>query len=478
MAINRRNATLGGLAGTLSALGGLLPSTGAHAQEGVPILGGLEEFWLATDAYIYGYPLVTMEMTRRIMTNVAAPAGTRAPMGQFARIREYPSAAFRDVTAPNADTLYTIAWADVGKEPWVLSLPDMKGRYYLFPMLDGWTSVFQVPGARTTGTGAQTYAITGPGWKGTLPAGVKEYKSPTSLVWMLGRIYCTGTPEDYAAVHALQDQCKLVPLSAWGKDYTPPAATVDPKVDMKTAVREQVNALDAVSYFTLLAELMKTNPPVAADAAAVARFARIGLVPGQDFDKSKLNADFVARIPHIAFDRIMLQLKVGKSVKNVNGWLYDTVTGLYGTDYLNRALVTAIGLGANRPQDAIYPMSMKDANGSDYDGKNKYVMRFPKGQLPPVKGFWSLTMYDADFFFVANPINRYSISARQKLKANADGSTDLYIQNESPGADKESNWLPAPKGKFQLMLRLYWPSETPPSIINGTWSPPPAKKAG
>lgn len=478
MTINRRNATLGGLAGTLTALGGLLPSTGAEAQEGVPVLGGLEDFWLATDAYVYGYPLVTMEMTRRIMTNVAAPARTRAPMGQFARIREYPNAAFRDVTAPNADTLYTIAWADVGKEPWVLSLPDMKGRYYLFPLLDGWTTVFQSPGSRTTGTGAQTYAITGPGWTGTLPAGVTEYKSPTSLVWMLGRIYCTGTPEDYATVHALQDQCKLVPLSAWGKDYTPPAGTVDPKVDMKTAVREQVNALDAASYFTLLAELMKTNPPTPADADTVARFARIGLVPGQDFDKTKLKADFVARIPHIAFDRIMLQLKVGKSVKNVNGWLYDTVTGLYGTDYLNRALVTAIGLGANLPQDAIYPMSLKDADGSDYEGKNKYVMRFAKGQLPPVKGFWSLTMYDADFFFVANPLNRYSISARQKLKENADGSTDLYIQNESPGADRESNWLPAPKGKFQLMLRLYWPTETPPSIIDGTWSPPPAKKVG
>jgi hypothetical protein len=473
MTITRRTAALGGLAGTLTTLGGLLP---ARAQEGVPILGGLEEFWLATEAYIYGYPLITMEMTRRIMTNVAAPAGTRAPMGQFARVREYPNAAFRDVTAPNADTLYTIAWADVGKEPWVLSLPDMKGRYYLFPLLDGWTTVFQVPGSRTTGTGAQTYAITGPGWKGTLPAGVKEYKSPTSLVWMLGRIYCTGTAEDYAAVHALQDQCKLVPLSSWGKDYTPPAATVDPSVDMKTAVREQVNALDAVSYFTLLAELMKTNPPVAADAATVARFARIGLVPGKDFDKTKLNADFVARIPHIAFDRIMLQLKVNKSVKNVNGWLYDTVTGLYGTDYLNRALVTAIGLGANRPQDAIYPMSLKDADGSDYDGKNKYVIRFAKGQVPPVKGFWSITMYDAAFYFVANPINRYSISARQKLKANADGSIDLYIQNESPGTDKESNWLPAPKGKFQLMLRMYWPTETQPSIIDGTWSPPPAKK--
>ena len=151
MTITRRTAALGGLAGTLTTLGGLLP---ARAQEGVPILGGLEEFWLATEAYIYGYPLITMEMTRRIMTNVAAPAGTRAPMGQFARIREYPNAAFRDVTAPNADTLYTIAWADVGKEPWVLSLPDMKGRYYLFPLLDGWTTVFQVPGSRTTGTGA------------------------------------------------------------------------------------------------------------------------------------------------------------------------------------------------------------------------------------------------------------------------------------------------------------------------------------
>lgn len=172
----------------------------------------------------------------------------------------------------------------------------------------------------------------------------------------------------------------------------------------------------------------------------------------------------------------MLQLKVNKSVKNINGWLYDTVTGVYGTDYLNRALVTAIGLGANRPQDAIYPTSLKAPDGSAYDGANRYVMRFNKGQLPPTKGFWSVTMYDTDYFFVANPINRYSISARQKLKANADGSVDLYIQNESPGADKEANWLPAPKGQFSLMLRMYWPNETAPSIIDGSWSPPPVKK--
>jgi hypothetical protein len=192
----------------------------------------------AVDAYIYGYPLVTMEMTRRVMTNVEKPEGTRAPMGQFVRMREYPSAAFRDVTAPNADTLYTTAWIDVGREPWVLSLPDAHDRYYLFPMLDGWTDVFQVPGKRTTGTGAQTYAITGPGWKGKLPAGVKEYKSPTALVWLLGRIYCTGTPEDYAAVHKMQDEISIVPLSSYGKSYTPPPGKVDPSIDMKTAVRE------------------------------------------------------------------------------------------------------------------------------------------------------------------------------------------------------------------------------------------------
>src|SRR5262245_945084 len=474
MNITRRHALAAGLGTAFSAVNLSFP----QAFEG-PILGaveGGEEFWLATDAYVYGYPLVTMEMTRRVMTNMATVEGTRGPMGQFIKLRQYPDASFRDVTAPNADTLYTTAWLDVGNEPWVLSIPDMKDRYFLFPMLDGWTDVFQVPGKRTTGTKAQTYAITGPGWKGTLPDGVKQYKSPTNIVWILGRIYCTGTPEDYAAVHAAQDACKLVPLSSYGKSYTPPAGKVDASVDMKTAVREQVNRMDAVSYFTLLADLMKKNPPAAADAPELAKFAKIGLVAGKDFDASKLKADFAKRIPQVANDRIMLQFKVNKSVKDVNGWGFDSVTGIYGTDYLNRALVTAIGLGANRVQDAVYPTSLKDAEGKAYEGTNKYVMHFPKGQLPPVGGFWSLTMYDANYFFVANPINRYSISARQKLKANPDGSVDLYIQNQSPGADKESNWLPAPKDKFVLMLRMYWPNEKSPSIINGTWKPPAVKK--
>ena len=432
MDISRRALTLG----SLSFIAGTSMSSMIGAEEGFAPFEGLDEFVLATDAYVYGYPLVTIEMTRRVITNVAQPEGLRAPMGQIIK-GQYPNASFRDVTAPNADTLYTTAFFDVGKKPWVLSIPDMKDRYALFPMLDGWTTVFQVPGKRTTGTAAQTYAITGPGWSGSLPAGVKEYSSPTSLVWLLGRIYCTGTPGDYAEVHALQDEMKLVPLSSYGKPYTPPPGTVDPSIDMKTGVRDQVNRMDAVEFFTLLAQLMKANPPAAADAPELAKFAKIGLVAGQDFDASKHRADFVKRIPQVGFDRIMLQFKINREVRDVNGWNYTLKTGVYGTDYLMRALVTAIGLGANRPRDAVYPTSLKDASDSAYDGANKYVIHFDKGQTPPAEGFWSITMYDTSYFFVANPINRYSISPRQDLKSNPDGSVDLYIQHDLPGADKE-----------------------------------------
>ena len=482
MEISRRAAVGGGA--SLLAAASLIGSPGRAFDGPIadPVEGG-EDFALALEAYAFAYPLVTMELTRRVFTNVAQVEGTRGPMGHIIPLREYPTAAFRDVTAPNADTLYTTAFFDVGKEPWVLGIPAMDDdRYALFPMLDGWTNVFQVPGKRTTGTAAQTYAITGPGWEGKLPDGVVEYRSPTSLVWLLGRIYCTGTPEDYAAVHALQDQFKLMPLSAWGTDWTAPAGTVDPKIDMKTPVRDQVNALNVTEYFTLFCQLMKANPPAEADAPMIEKLAAIGIVPGQDFDASKLNADFAKRIPQLGYDRVMLHFKDSDGdMKNVNGWGFTLKTGLYGTDYLQRALITAFGLGANRPQDAVYPTSLKQPGGllgHDYQGSEKYVLTFKKGQLPPAKGFWSLTMYDANYFFVENPINRYSISERQPLKANSDGSVDLLIQHESPGADKELNWLPAPKDKFLLMMRLYWPEESDPSILNGSWAIPEVKKAG
>jgi len=433
---------------------------------------------IAVAAYVYGYPLVTMEYTRRVMTNVRETEATRGPMGHLIRVRAYPTAAYKDVTAPNADTLYTTTWLDVSKEPWVLSLPDAQDRYYLFPMLDGWTDVFQVPGKRTTGTGPQKYAITGPGWKGTLPAGVTEYKSPTSLVWILGRIYCTGTPEDYAAVHKLQDEISVVPLSSYGKSYTPPPGKVDPAIDMKTAVRDQVNALSTEDYFNLLAKLLKNNPPAAADAPMVAQMAKLGIAPGREFEFDDLNPavqQALKDVPKLGFGKIMAHFK--DAGKEINGWVFTTGTGLYGTEYLQRALITAIGLGANRPQDAVYPTSEADAAGKPYDGAKQYVMHFAKGELPPVDGFWSLTMYTAEYFFVDNPLNRYTLSARNDLKSNVDGSVDLYLQHDNPGPDKESNWLPAPAGRFILMLRLYWPKETPPSILDGTWQIPAIKPA-
>jgi hypothetical protein len=219
---------------------------------------------------------------------------------------------------------------------------------------------------------------------------------------------------------------------------------------------------------------MKDNPPAAADAPMVERMAKIGLVPGKDFDPGvlrTLDQDLIKAVPKLAQAKIMEHFK--QFGKPVNGWMFTTNAGTYGTDYIQRALVTAVGLGANRPQDAIYPTGEKDSKGDkfDADGHN-YVMHFEKGQMPPVDGFWSLTMYDATYFFVPNALNRYTVSSRDKFVTNPDGSVDIYIQAQSPGGAKVANWLPAPKGRFVPMLRLYWPKETSPSIIDGSWKPP------
>jgi hypothetical protein len=430
---------------------------------------------IATDAYIYGYALVTMEYTRRSFVNVASAGPKSAPMGQLAKFREYPAADDHRVTAPNADTLYTTAFFDVSKEPYVLKIPDSHGRYYLMPMLSGWTDVFQVPGKRTTGTGAQAYLISGPNWSGTVPAGLKELKSPTGIVWLLGRIYCTGTPADYTAVHAMQDAIVLEPLSAMGKPYSPSAGSVNPAWQSKLSVRDQVNGLTTDQYFTELAALMVDNPPSAADAPMVAEMAKIGIVPGKPFVSSALGpsaATALTGVPKAAFAQIMRYFTNAGVIKN--GWQIMTETGLYATDYTQRAFVTAIGLGANRPQDAVYPTSEAPSATEKYDGSKTRVMHFAKGALPPVNGFWSLTMYTPDYFFYPNSLKKYTLSARNTLKSNADGSTDLYIGHTQPSGSPQSNWLPSPAGAYVLMMRLYWPKATPPSILNGTWAPPAA----
>ena len=438
---------------------------------------------IAIDAYIYGYALMTSEVTEKAFINTTAPNPEtfQAPANQFVNIPKYPAADYKGVTAPNADTLYSAAFIDASKEPIILSYPDMHGRYFLFPIYSQWTNVIAAPGKRTLGTGAQTIAIIGPHWQGTLPSGItQKVKSPTNSVFIIGRVYADGTPEDYAAVNAAQKEFKLVPLSSYGKPYTPPAGTIDPKApSVKEKVRDIISAMDTQTYFNAMALSMAANPPVLPqDAPIVAEMAKIGLVPGKPFDLSKLSsADqaALADVGKVAYEQIAAVQKTGNKV--VNGWLLTSGTGDYGAKYLWRAGVSSFGWGANLDKDAIYP-STKDSEGAPLVGSNTYVIHFAKGKTPPVEGFWSITMYDASYFFYPNALNKLTVSMRDHPELNPDGSLDLYFSHDKPAKVPQANWLPAPSDQFILMMRMYWPKETPPSILDGTWSPPPVKKAG
>jgi hypothetical protein len=437
---------------------------------GVGVSGPLAHH-LGVEAYIFGYPLVLMDATKQMGTNVPKPGENAAPVNQFGQKRTFPDDTFNAVVSPNADTLYSFAFLDLSKEPMVLSVPDMGNRYYLMEMLDGSTNVFACPGTRTTGNGKADFAIVGPKWAGTVPAGVQEIKSPTNMVWIIGRTQTNGR-DDYAAVHAIQDEYKLTPLSALGKSYSPPDnVPVASDIDMKTAPVEQVSKMDAATFFGRLNALMKDNPPFAADVDAMKRFSTIGVGPGKNFDLKGLAPSVAKELETSVRDaqsKIITEARAGHG-KIVNGWEFMDNFGRYGTDYLWRAVVALIGLGANLPEDAVYPRATKDVEGQPFSGSNRYVIQFAKGQLPPVDAFWSITMYNSNQFFVKNPIQRYAIGDRDKLNFNNDGSLTLYVQNESPGDGKESNWLPAPKDNFNLFMRLYWPRK---EILSGSWKPP------
>lgn len=429
-------------------------------------------------AVIYGLPLVLMDLTMKQATNVSHPtSGFAAPVNQFANAKIFPSAAFKAVVRANVDTLYSSAFLELSKEPMVLSVPDTGGRYYLLPMLDAWTDVIATPGKRTTGTAAKTFAITGPGWNGTLPPGVSEVKSPTNLVWILGRTQTDG-PADYPAVHAIQSGYKLVPLSALGAPYSPPEGTVDPKVDTQTPPIAQLEAMSARDFFTSLARLLKSNPPLPSDAGVLAELATIGVVPGEPFDASKLDPAVASALDKsVTIALRNLRDAARQMGTSVNGWhIPPSNLGNYGSDYTTRALIALIAFGANLPADAIYPTAFVDGDGNLLNGANRYVLHFDAGGTPPVNAFWSVTMYDSQSFFVANPIDRYAISSWMPLHRNADGSLDIYIQRDSPGPDKQSNWLPSAANDFNLTLRMYWPTTRDPSILNGSWKPPAVTK--
>jgi hypothetical protein len=354
------------------------------------------------------------------------------------------------------------------------STSDTGGRYYMLPMLDMWTDVFATPGSRTSGTQAADFAVVPPGWEGTLPPGVQRIDAPTPYVWMIGRTQTNG-PADYQAVRKVQDGYTITPLTRLGQAAQPVQAEVDPSVDMTTPPLEQVNALSAADYFTYAAELMQLHPPHLTDWSVLARANRIGLRPGQSLDWDALDPAVRQTLEGVPAEALKaMQAKLPTLAPVTNGWQMNTDSiGVYGDYYLKRAIVSMVGLGANPPEDAVYPLAETDADGQPLNGDNDYVLHFNKDELPPVDAFWSVTMYDADGFQVANPINRFAIGDRDQLAYNRDGSLDLYLQHEDPGADQQSNWLPAPRGVLGVTMRLYAPQ---PVVLHGHWAPPPIKR--
>ena len=445
----------------------MLSPPGAHAA-----VSEEEAFEIGVEAYTYAYPIVLMEITRRVSTKSADLATGKATMSQFKHAQAFPDAKFKHVVRPNADTLYSTLWYDVSERPLLLSLPDTGGRYYVLPLMDMWTDVFASFGSRTTGTGATSFVLVGPTWKGAeLPAGVRVVRSPTPVGWIIGRIQTNGAA-DFPNVRKLQAGFTAAPLGD-GAVAAGPAkvAPGEATLVLKTPPVRQVAAMEPGVFFALFAELMKTNPPHASDYAVLLRMERLGIVPGRSFDLKAAEPQIrkgLDRAAPAALQRIVgARARLGSPR---NGWSVTTASiGVYGNDYLNRAFIAYFGLAALPPEEAIYPSTMVDHEGRSLDGANKYVLRFEKGELPPAKAFWSLTMYGADQLFVDNPINRYAIGDRDPLVYNADGSLTLYIQRESPGKEREANWLPAAEGPFSMNLRLYLPR---PEATDGRWVPP------
>jgi hypothetical protein len=440
---------------------------------------------IGVDAYLYFYPLVTMELTRKQSTNIeAGKEFGKGPMNMFVSVPEYPPANFKGVVRVNFDTLYSIAWLDLTREPMVVSAPNTDGRYYLLPMLDMWSDVFASPGSRTTGTQAGNFLVTPPGWRPDLrdrfidefklPKGTQRIEASTPFVWIIGRTKTDGPP-DYDAVHKIQAGYKATPLSEWGNPPKPVEVKIDPSVDMKTPPKVQVDSMSAEKFFGYAAELLKINPPHFTDQPMIARLKRIGIEPGKSFAMARLDPairDGLQRAPEEG--QKLMEWKLPTLARVANGWSMNTDTmGVYGNYYLKRAIVAQAGLGANLPEDAIYPINLGDESGKPLDGANKYVLHLDKNGMPPTNAFWSVTLYDPEGFQVANSLNRFAVSSWMPFKYNADGSLDLYFQNESPGKDREANWLPAPKGGFNLTMRMYAPKS---EALTGKWNPPPVTR--
>ena len=421
-------------------------------------------FEIGMATYIFGFPLVLMDVTRAVFSN-------NLPINHLEHTRAFPNEACLELVRPNVDTLYSSGFLDLSLGPVVLSIPDVGDRYYLVQLMDAWTNIFSSLGTRTTGNKKEMFVINGPGWMTNLPDRIPVIQSPTSLVWICARTQ-TNNPEDYPAVHTIQDQFRLMPLRPPGHPPSAMNSMADPTISAATATPIQhVTNMYPLSFLNRMTTLMGSNPPSLADDQIIRGLTSLGISPDKPIKLARMKKAVVQGIA--AGCRAGLET-ISNEAKNlhgriVNGWQFSGDMGRYETRYLGRAAIATFGFGATLPEDLVCARAAFDESGEALRGSNHYVINFRTGEWPPVNAFWTLTMYDEQQHFVANPLGRFAISSRDQLKVNYDGSLSLYIQHARPGRDMESNWLPAPRANFSILLRLYWPKA---AILNGSWRPP------
>jgi hypothetical protein len=455
----------------------------ASAQQGKASLTSDEAkakqaYALGVQAYIWGYPMVIMKTrTRDLMTKGGDAPVTPdqfnktgklfAPVNQVANAWGMMGPKFTAVQSTNSDTQYSVTNFDSSEEPWILHIPDAQGRYYTFQFIDAWTNNFHYASTRTMGSQEQKYALVAPGWNGKLPKDVIRVDLPTPTGFIIGRWF-VADEKDVAAVNDLQKMVTMTPLSSYGKSYTPP------KVKPVPATKYT----DDLAFFKYLGDTLATNGAPEADAGLLGVLKNIGISVDHGFDPSGLSDGEKKALAQAVKDgEAMLAAKAAAMGKDVNGWQLSPVLDEYfGNDYLFRAAIGYQAMFVNTPIEAYYPGVFKDTNGNTLDGSTgKYTLTFPKGKTPPVGAFWSTTMYDAKKrLMTENSMNRYKIGSADNMKVGADGSTTIYIQADSPGKDKESNWLPAPKEPFYMLFRMYQPDI---EVLNGQYELPGVVKS-
>ena len=441
------------LTAIVALLAGLAPPAGAGAA--AAISPGI-------DAYLYGYSPVVLARTRAVQL-----CGIGIGVNTLVNSPTLATPASRGVVAPNVDTLYSLAWLDLRRGPVMLTVPAVADRYYDFQFLDMYTNVFTDIGVRTVGNAGGRYAIVPPGWAGELPAGVAVRTAPTWDVWMLGRTLVKSA-DDLAAARAVQAGYRLAVLAI-------PAANPPPTLPAPNCAalpRPQTPFDAGAAFFDELAAVLVADPPPAADAPALAGLAALGVVPGGK--PSQGDPQSVAVLQKAVTDGQAYLARTREAAFPAAGrtWRSSLNAGTYGTDYLLRAGTTAGGLGANVPAESTYYLSQSDLLGRTLSGEHSYRMHFRPGDLPPTgpTGFWSVTMYDENYFLVPNELNRYALGDRSPLVVNRDGSVDIFLSTAPPARDSRTgNWLPAPAGAFHVYIRVYLPTG---AVLTGSWRPP------